>query len=110
MAFPMDSSPGTDVIDDDSDTIPSVETFPPNLDVFASQTSLALLLKISNAIETARSEARIHWMNIESQINRQNMIENERNQILTEQNKLERERLEFERERFEFEKTRASLK
>jgi len=108
----MDSSPSTDVLDDDSDTFPttfppSAEIPPPSGDIFQNQSSLTLLFKISNAIESARSEARIHWMNMEAHLNRQNMIENERNQLLIEQNKLEKERLEFEREKFEFEKSKA---
>lgn len=111
-SFMMDSSsPIEEMADDDSDTFAighvgsTSDTFTAGL--FASQTSLALLLKISTAIENARTEARIHWMNIESHLNRQNIIENERNQILSEQNKLEKERLEFEKEKFEFEKTKA---
>lgn len=109
LSFPMDSSPSTDILDDDSDTLHSTIEAPLSIssDLFANQTSLALLFKISSAIENARNEARIHWMNIEAHLNRQNMIENERNQILIEQNKLEKERLEFEREKYEYERSKA---
>ena len=44
--------------------IPGLGFSLPSAESITSQTSLTLLLKIASAIEGARTEARVHWMNL----------------------------------------------
>ena len=67
---------------------------------FNKQSNLKLLQRLAEAMEGARAEGRINQMNMESQMNRLNMIENERNKLLKEANQLQAEQLKFEKEKF----------
>ena len=63
---------------------------------------LNLLTKISQNLESFKSESVQNWNTLEETITRQN-------QILAERNKIEEQRLELERQRFQFELKRAEL-
>jgi len=70
------------------------------VDSISSGQALKLLQRLAEAMEGARSEGRIHQMNMESQMNRLNMIENERNKLLKEANQIQAEQLKFQKEAF----------
>ena len=68
----------------------------------SSPNVLNLLTKISQNLESFKSESVQNWNTLEETITRQN-------QILAERNKIEEQRLELERQRFQFELKRAEL-
>ena len=68
----------------------------------SSPNVINLLTKISQNLESFKSESVQNWNTLEETITRQN-------QILAERNKIEEQRLELERQRFQFELKRAEL-
>ena len=93
---------GATITEEPQSPPPHIASKPTQDSGLSSPNVLNLLTKISQNLESFKSESVQNWNTLEETITRQN-------QILAERNKIEEQRLELERQRFQFELKRAEL-